>query len=310
MKRNKLVTTIVVCGIAVVVLVGGYFALRGAMNATMSATGSQTVTTTSYPATPVPAAPSPSTPCSYPPVDLQVAYRVSSGDATPQPQDLSADHAAQAVAQAAHCIFGVDAQGASVAMTYQTTASYTITGQPGSTPPAVVYWTTSDGGNVAVTQDGQTGTPGETVVVTWSIVSGQSWTADLTTTSGQKVTATIDAVTGQVRAMANAFPKLAWTCGDAIPTPPVPTPSTAEQQAQQAVQQAVQQAMLVADFIAKLSPTSQVFSSTTKCVADSGYQMIEFSMADGSAYLVSVDASGTAYDFRYFSDSSLVTVPG
>ncbi|MCL2489616.1 MAG: hypothetical protein FWF36_02650 [Propionibacteriaceae bacterium] len=298
MKR-KLVTTIVVCALAVVLLVGGYFVLRATMNATMSAGDGQSVTATDYP---TPTVPSQTGPSSSPPIDLQVRYVPGPGDATPQAQDLSADQAAQTMAAAAQRIFGVDVSGAAVDMTYNGGAT-------------VIWSTASIGEDGTVTIGPVSGTAGTVItgpvtatapVVYWFEAQSDTWSASLTTASNQKVTATIDAVTGQIYSMANAFPTTNWTCPGGTQTTPTSTDevSQAGQQATQAMND-----LIIADFVtSRLAPTGQIATASTVCTASSGARKIEFSMVGGGAYLVFVDANNTVYGFRYFSDASLVTV--
>ena len=298
MKIPKPATTAIICGVSVVILLGGYAAIRGAMDAAMSSSGNpvtitvyQTPTNQPTPtdspsptdlATPATTAtPDVTTPTpTQPPIKLTVTYWARPSTGEPGPQDLTAEQAAQVVAHDAQDVFGVDATGSDVSMVFNasTSTGYQI-GADGNRTPAPF-------GTGNPTSLGQ----GETITYQWSVVLlAPTWSASFITKSGHAITAKINSVTGQLYSMTNNDPGPTWTCD-------------AKQNASSS--NAAQQA--ASDFVTtKLGPPSVTMTST-KCTTKSGSQKVLVTLADDSVYLVSMNAKHVVYAFEYFSSASIV----
>jgi len=277
MKIPKPATTAIICGIAVVVLLGGYAAIRGAMNASMSSAGNPT-TVTVYQTPAITKTPDVTPPTTTPPIDLNIQMWGNPNGAVPGPQDLPVDQAAQVIAHAAQDIFGVDPQGANLLMQYATSIAIDYIGYGSGSA------TTNPGDSPGVGGVAQSAAFG-----TWT--TSATWSGTLATADNQKITVTINAVTGQLYAMADAFPLMKWTCDDK-------QNASASPESQQAATDLV---------TTKLAPDSPVVAVTTQCTAKSdGSEKVLVTLTDDSVYLVSVNAKHQVYAFQYFSSASLV----
>jgi len=271
MKQHKLIKTGVIVAIAVAVMAGGYFGFRAAIGAAMRAPESQTITTTTTPAD-TDTADSSAVPAGH--IDLTVVQQV--GAPTPDPQYLTADQAAQWVASLAQDAFGIDAQGATVQMTFQ--------------PRLDSFYNGTEAGQVisyvVVSGYDQAADPG-IVNVTFDVLpngnfpgASASWYALLTTANGEQITANIDAVTGWiVYNMASAFPTLSWNCSDDI---------AGSSDSQDAAMQFVRM---------NLKPAYSITGAKTVCAAE-GYEQVAVTMSNGLVYLVSVDTNHTVYAYQ------------
>ena len=271
MKIPKPATTAIICGIAVIVLLGGYAAIRGAMNATMSSAGAPTTVTVYQTPTIATSPTATATVTVQPPIFLKVTNWANSSADEPGPESLTADQAAQVVAHAAQDIFGVDATGSDVGMIYMASvaSAYTI-GDDGSYDPSVSF---------------------QNQTLSVNTMTHSTWSASFTTPGGQAITARIDSVTGAIYAMAKDNPAgLTWTCSGKQ----LAAASPASQQA-------------ASDFVTtKLAPASWVVSTSTLCTTKSGAAKVEVSMSDGSAYLVSVNGKHNVYGFEYFDNFAVI----